>query len=54
LLRVFAVSGYVLWGVPKRIYFGYMLVTQWRTIALSHMVEFAGIEPPKGTKKRSS
>lgn len=34
--------------------FGYTLVTQWRTIALSHMVEFADIEPPKGTKKRSA
>lgn len=34
--------------------FGYTLVTQWRTIALSHMVEFADIEPPKGNRKRSA
>ena len=34
--------------------FGYTLVTQWRTIALSRMVEFADIEPPKGTKKQSA
>ncbi len=33
---------------------GYTLVTQWRTIALSHMVEFADIEPPKGSKRRSA
>ena len=29
-------------------------VTQWRTIALRHMIEFADIDPPKGTKKRSA
>jgi hypothetical protein len=33
---------------------GYTLVTQWRTIALSHMMEFADIEPPKGSKRRSA
>jgi hypothetical protein len=32
---------------------GYTLVTQWRTIALNHMVELPDIEPPKGSKKRS-
>jgi hypothetical protein len=34
--------------------FGYTLVTQWRTIALSLMMEFADIEPPKSTRKRSA
>jgi hypothetical protein len=34
--------------------FGYTLVTQWRTVALSHMMEFTDIEPPKATKKRSA
>lgn len=34
--------------------FGYTLVTQWRTIALAHMVEFADIEPPRGSKKQSA
>jgi hypothetical protein len=34
--------------------FGYTLVTQWRTIALSHMMEFTDIEPPKSSKKRSA
>jgi hypothetical protein len=29
-------------------------VTQWRTIALSHMVEFADIEPPRGKSKKSA
>jgi hypothetical protein len=33
---------------------GYVLVTQWRTIALSHMVEFPDIEPPKGSRKKSA
>jgi hypothetical protein len=33
---------------------GYTLVTQWRTIALSHMMEFADIEPPKGSRKKSA
>jgi hypothetical protein len=33
---------------------GYVLVTQWRTIALSHMVEFSDIEPPKGSRKKSA
>ena len=32
--------------------FGYTLVTQWRTIALSHMIEFAGLEPPKSSRKK--
>lgn len=30
---------------------GYTLVTQWRTIALSHIVEFIDLEPPKKGKK---
>jgi hypothetical protein len=34
--------------------FGYTLVTQWKTIALSHMVEFADIEPPRSGRKRSA
>jgi len=33
---------------------GYTLVTQWRTIALSHMMEFSDIEPPKGKSKKSA
>jgi hypothetical protein len=33
---------------------GYTLVTQWRTIALSHMVEFSDVDPPKKPKKRSA
>ena len=33
---------------------GYTLVTQWRTIALAHMMEFADIEPPKGSRKKSA
>jgi hypothetical protein len=33
---------------------GYTLVTQWKTIALSHMMEFADIDPPKGSRKRSA
>lgn len=32
--------------------FGYTLVTQWRTIALSHMIEFADIEPPKSSRRK--
>ena len=31
---------------------GYTLVTQWRTIALSHMIEFADIDPPKTRRKK--
>lgn len=31
---------------------GYTLVTQWRTVALSHMVEFADIEKENGAKRR--
>jgi hypothetical protein len=34
--------------------FGYTLVTQWRTVALSHMMEFTDREPPKSSKKRSA
>jgi len=33
---------------------GYTLVTQWKTIALSHMMEFSDIEPPRGSRKRSA
>jgi hypothetical protein len=33
---------------------GCTLVTQCRTIALSHMIEFADIEPPKSSKRRSA
>jgi hypothetical protein len=31
---------------------GYTLVTQWRTIALSHMMEFVDLDPPKSSRKR--
>ena len=31
---------------------GYYLVTRWRTVALSHMVEFVDIDPPKGSSRR--
>jgi hypothetical protein len=34
--------------------FGYTLVTQWRTIALSHMIEFADIDPPSTRRKRTA
>jgi len=34
--------------------FGYTLVTRWRTIALSHIIEFSDINPPKGKAKRSA
>jgi hypothetical protein len=34
--------------------FGYTLVTQWRTIALSHLVEFADIDPPKSGRKKTA
>ena len=34
--------------------FGYTLVTQWKTIALSHMVEFSDLEPPREKRKRSA
>jgi hypothetical protein len=35
---------------------GYYVVTRWRTVALSHIVEFIDIDPPKasGRKKRAS
>lgn len=35
---------------------GYYLVNRWRTVALSHMVEFMDIDPPKssGKKRRAS
>ena len=32
--------------------FGYTLVTQWKTIALSHMVEFSDLEPPRERHKK--
>ena len=31
--------------------FGYTLVTQWRTVALAHIVEFADLEPPRKSRK---
>ena len=31
---------------------GYYVVTRWRTVALSHMVEFLDIDPPKSGSKR--
>jgi len=31
---------------------GYTLVTQWRTFALDHMVEFADIDPPRESRSR--
>ena len=31
---------------------GYTLVTRWRTVALSHMVEFVDLDPPKPSPKR--
>ncbi len=35
---------------------GYYIVSRWRTVALSHMVEFVDIDPPKtsSTRKRAS
>ena len=33
---------------------GYTLVTQWRTIALSHMVGCADINPPRSGRKKSA
>ena len=33
---------------------GYVLVTQWRTIALSHMVDFSDIEPPNSPWRNSA
>ena len=35
---------------------GYYLVSRWRTVALSHMVEFVDIDPPKtgSSRKRAS
>jgi hypothetical protein len=32
--------------------FGYTLVTQWKTIALSHMVEFSDLESPRERRKK--
>ncbi len=32
--------------------FGYTLVDQWRTVALSHMAEFVDPDPPKEPLKR--
>jgi hypothetical protein len=32
--------------------FGYTLVTHWRTIVLSHMLEFSDMEPPKSHRKK--
>lgn len=34
--------------------FGYTLVTQWRTVSLSHIVEFIDLDPPKKPKKRTA
>ncbi len=31
---------------------GYVLVDQWRTVALSHMVEFVDLDPPKPPAER--
>jgi hypothetical protein len=31
---------------------GHYIVSRWRTVALSHMVEFIDIEPPKSTPRR--
>ncbi len=31
---------------------GYTLVTQWRTVALNHMVEFVDLEEPKASKRK--
>ncbi len=31
---------------------GYYVVNRWRTVALSHMVEFIDIDPPKSSSKR--
>lgn len=31
---------------------GYYLVNRWRTVALSHMVEFTDIDPPKSESKK--
>jgi hypothetical protein len=31
---------------------GYYVVNRWRTVALSHMVEFVDIDPPKSGSKR--
>jgi len=31
---------------------GYYLVARWRTVALSHIVEFIDIDYPKGSKRR--
>jgi hypothetical protein len=33
---------------------GYYVVSRWRTVALSHMVEFVDIEPPKASSKRKA
>lgn len=31
---------------------GYYVVTRWRTVALSHIIEFVDIDPPKSQSKR--
>ncbi len=31
---------------------GYYIVTRWKTVALSHIVEFIDIDPPKSSSKR--
>ena len=31
---------------------GYYIVSRWRTVALSHIVEFVDIDPPKSTSTR--
>jgi hypothetical protein len=31
---------------------GYVVVNRWRTVALSHMVEFTDIDPPKSSSRR--
>ena len=31
---------------------GYYVVSRWRTVGLSHMVEFTDIDPPKTTSSR--
>lgn len=34
--------------------FGYTLVTQWKTVALSHMMEFSDLEPPRNSRRKSA
>ncbi len=31
---------------------GYYVVNQWRTVALTHLVEFIDIDPPKSASRR--